>query len=654
MTTVSQIGRTSTLMASDQLLSSLRRTQLQLLDAQRAVSTGIDVATPSEFPARTAAILNLQQRLEGRAQHERNLGAARTLLNSTDAALSDVSDLLLEAKTIASSQIGVGSDAQTRSAQAGVVREQLRAAIELGNRQLNGVSLFGGRGAGAGDAVFQDFLGGVRYTGSTQNLLNDLGLDQLEGINSNGLEAFGALSSRVKGAVDLDPQATASTRLAHVNGALDRGVRLGQVSVTVNATEVIVDLTGADTLGDVATRVNDAIDGVSLGAGSLTVAGDGFTLTAGAGQTVTLADVGAGKVAADLGLELTAASGAVVGGDVDPRITELTAIASLGATVDWLSGLKITQGGVTKVADFSSATTVQDLVNTVEQLELGLRLEIDPDGKSLNIFSDVSGVDLSIGENAGGTTATDLGLRTYGLATNLEDFRFGLGIEPKSGGADFRVQLHSGGSFDVDADGLGTVADLIAAITAAAAGAGLSVGAPGDAGTDLNVGLASDGNGLRLEDGTAGGSDFRVLGVNASSVAAQLGIEVNAGAGSGITGEDRAQVRVESVFTHLLALHDALATNSEAGILVAGDGIESDIDQVTRARGDVGARTRRVEQQEERSEDLEILEKSLLSDLRDADLTEVVTRFQQLQQQVQAALTVGAQNLQLSFLDYLR
>jgi flagellin-like hook-associated protein FlgL len=652
MTTVNQIGRTSTLMASDQLLSSLRRTQLQLLDAQRAVSTGVDVATPSEFPARTAAILNLQQRLEGRGQHERNLAAARTLLDSTDAALSDVGDLLLEAKTVASSQIGLGSDAQTRSAQAGVIREQLRAAIELGNRQLNGVSLFGGRASG--DAVFQDFLGGVRYTGSTQNLLNDLGLDQLQGVNSNGHEAFGALSSRVRGAVDLDPQATAATRLVNINGTLDRGVRLGQVSVTVNATQVIVDLTGADTLGDVATRVNEAIDGVSPGAGSLALAGDGFTLTAGAGHTVTLADVGAGRAAADLGLELTAASGSVAGGDVDPRLTEQTAIASLGVTVDWLSGLKITQGGVTRVADFSAATTVQDLINAVGQLDLGLRLEIDAEGTSLNLFSDVSGIDLSVGENAGGATATDLGLRTYGLATRLEDFRFGLGIEPKPGGADFRVQLHSGGSFDVDADGLGTVADLIAAITAAATGAGLSVGAPGDAGTDLNVGLASDGNGLRLEDGTAGGADFRVLGLNASSVAAQLGIEVNAGAGAGITGEDRAKVRVESVFTHLLALQDALATNSEAGIRVAGDGIEGDIDQVTRARGDLGARTRRVEQQQERSEDLKILEQSVLSDLRDADLTEVVTRFQQLQQQVQAALTVGAQNLRLSFLDFLR
>jgi flagellin-like hook-associated protein FlgL len=44
----------------------------------------------------------------------------------------------------------------------------------------------------------------------------------------------------------------------------------------------------------------------------------------------------------------------------------------------------------------------------------------------------------------------------------------------------------------------------------------------------------------------------------------------------------------------------------------------------------------------------------MLSDLRDADFTEVVTKLLQLQQQLQASLQVGAQNLQLSFLDFLR
>jgi flagellin-like hook-associated protein FlgL len=43
----------------------------------------------------------------------------------------------------------------------------------------------------------------------------------------------------------------------------------------------------------------------------------------------------------------------------------------------------------------------------------------------------------------------------------------------------------------------------------------------------------------------------------------------------------------------------------------------------------------------------------MLSTLRDADMTEVITKFMQLQQQLQASLQVGAQNMQVSFLDFL-
>ena len=44
----------------------------------------------------------------------------------------------------------------------------------------------------------------------------------------------------------------------------------------------------------------------------------------------------------------------------------------------------------------------------------------------------------------------------------------------------------------------------------------------------------------------------------------------------------------------------------------------------------------------------------MLSELQDAEMTEVITRFVQLQQQLQASLQVGAQFLRTSLLDFLR
>ena len=139
-----------------------------------------------------------------------------------------------------------------------------------------------------------------------------------------------------------------------------------------------------------------------------------------------------------------------------------------------------------------------------------------------------------------------------------------------------------------------------------------------------------------------------------SLAATDLGILKNAGAGATINGDDTAKVRSESVFTHLINLRDSLLSNDERGITFAGGDIEQDVDAVVRARADIGARAQRVERQQTRSEDLSVAELTLLSELQDADFTEAITRFQQLQLQLQATMQAGAQTQQLSFLNFLR
>lgn len=651
--------RTTSMLSSNQMLSSLRRTQSSLASINQAIGTGVQVNRPSDAPASTSAILALQQRLEARVQYSVNFQFAETILNNTDQSLSDAGDILLEIQSIGSSQVGIGSTADTRLNQASVIDQQIQSLLDIANRRVQDVSLFGGTNTPPdnqnGGDVFIDFLGGYRYIGTRENLKTDVGLRQPLEYNSNGDEAFGALSARVKGSIDLNPTATNDTRLADLEGALGRGVASGSLRLVINGSPSTINLDNAHTLGDVITRVNDAINTASPGAGSLAFSGGGLALTAAAGNTLEISDIGAATTAADLGIVLTASSATVAGADLNPKITALTSLASLGTTIDWTSGLKITQGDQTRIADFSAATTVQDLANVIDNLRLGLRLEISEDQSALNLVSDVSGLELSVGENAGGTTAGDLGLRTFGLSTRLADFNHGLGVGNSVGADDFAIQLHDGSSFNVNIDSVTTVGELLTAIRNAATAAGLTVGDPGDVGTHFNVGLAPDGNGMALENGSlaAGGSAFRVTQLGTSLAATDLGIYHNAQTGNAINGEDRAKVRVESVFTHLIALRDALVSNDSTGITVATSHIENDVSKLTRIRGEVGVRTQRVIQQQERSEEMQIAEESMLDQLRGADLTEVITRFSQLQQQLEASLRAGSQNLQMSFLEFL-
>lgn len=650
MSTISPLlSRTSNLMSSELLRRRLQETQRELLLAQDQVSTGKILSRGSDAPANISAVLHLNQSKIERAQQTLNLEHARGVLNFGDASLRDITDILIEAQQVASSQIGVGSDATTRATQAEVIQAQLSGAIEAANRQFNGLAIFGGNnGSVDGSAVFESYLGGVRYTGGDLSLGNDGGALTDLTFNSNGLEAFGALSTRVATLVDLDPQADGQVLLRDINGARERGFAGGAINLTVNGTPTVVDLTTADTLDDVVTRINDAITNLDPAAGSIAIGPGGYTVTANAGSTITITDSAGGTTAADLGIDVTAASSSVAGGNLNVKLTERTQLSDFGTAIDFANGLLITQGENTEVADFSSATTVEDLQNVITSLNLGLRMTINADGTGLDMVSEVSGLELSVGEN-GGTTAEDLGLRTFGNTTLLSDFRNGVGVQTSvAGEPDLDITLHDGTNFTVDLTAASSVADVISLTQAAALTAGLTVG------VDFDIALAATGNGFAVTDNTVGGSDFSVTNAGLSFAAENLGIKVNAGSGTTIAGADQSKVRVENMFTHLQELMSSLRNNDEAGITLAGSSIEDDIDSVVSARARVGVQARRVEDQLTLIQDRDIQEQTMLSQLQDADLTEVLTRFTQLQMQLQASLQVGSSAQQLSLLDFLR
>ncbi len=643
-------SRTTSLQINDSLLRSLQRTQQQLFRAQNEINTLKSVNKPSEGPDKTSSILFLEQNIQERVQINENLQFALSMLNNADAALGDVTDVLIEAQSLASGQVGVGSDDETRKATAEVVDAQLTAIIEIANRQFNDLSIFGGNnGAGRNGEVFVEFLGGIRYLGSDTSLTGDIGDGRTQTINSNGLAAFGALSSRVRSQVDLDPTLVPTTKLSDVNGAQQLGVRSGSVQLVVDGAATVVDLTSAETVDDVVTRINAAINVIDPTAGAVTLNDHHFDLTANAGHTITIADIGESQTAADLGITGTAASVTLAGGDLNARITQQTSLGSLDAMIDFVNGLMITQGTETRTVAVNATDTVQDLQNRIESLGIGVRLEINDAGDSFNLISEVSGLSMSIGEN-GGTTAADLGLLTLGSDTRLDSFRNGLGVEPQEGVDDFRISLHDGTTIDIDATGLTTVGDLMARIQAEADAV---TAMPGD----LTVSLATVGTGIVLTDNTAGGGEFKVENLGLSLVADQLGLTANAGAGAAgasLTSEDKAQVRVDSVFTHLKDLSEALRNNDTLGITLAGERVENDVESVTSARATVGIEAARVVQTQQRMDDIDIMEKSMLSQLQDADLTEVITRYAQLQQQLEASLQSGSLLNQLSLLDFLR
>lgn len=652
----SNLVRVPNMLVNQIMLSTLNKAQHSLLDTEVQLATGKQINRASDDSLGASTISVLDNVIERREQWLRNLSHGEAVLGNLDAALADASDLIVEAKGIASSQIGIGSDAETRRTQGAVIDSMINEMLAVSNRQYQQIYFFGGSATAA--PPMQELLGGLRYQGQGDGLTNDVGQVISVGITISADKAFGALSTRVEGNFDLDPTMSLDTRLADLNGGRGLGVSLGSINVDVGGTDIPVDLSTAHTVADVIAILESEIQTVDAGATvALSPAGNSFDVTPSVGFPITIAELAGGTTAADLGLTGTYPAGATTSsGDVDPRLTEHTLLSGLSGVTFPLGTMRLSNGGQTRDLDLSAATTVQDLVNAVKSLQIGIRVEIAESGDRLNFINELSGGQMAVAEVGGGTTAGELGVRSLASWTRLEDFNDGRGVQIRSGSVDpisglpdpaadldLRITVKDGSSIDVDLSGALTVQDVLDAINGAATVAGVP----------LLADLALDGNGISINDGTVGVGPTTVEALNGSFAAADLGL-LGSTSGASLVGEDRATVAVDSVFSHLMSLRDALQADDERGITLAAERFESDISRLAEARAQVGVASRRVADAVTREEDLRIQDMALRSQIQDLDFTEAAIRFSTLQQQLQAGLLTMSRAGSLSLLDFLQ
>ena len=656
----SVFSRVPNALSSQLLLGSISRTNNQLIQLQVQLASGKALNRPSDNPIGASTVGVIDNMLERRDQILRNLSQADSMLGTLDATMQDAGDLLLEARSVGLSQMGVDSDPETRRNEAEVINSILQSMEALANRDYRGIHLFGG--SATGSSPFTGLLGGYQYNGSGNGLITDIGLGNNTPVTISGEEAFGGLSARVEGHRDLDPDLLPETRLSDLDGARGLGITRGSVSVNVNGVETQVDLSDASTIEDVYTRIEAAIQATDPGASVEIdpINAAGFRISLSVGTNVTISDPQVGVTAQDLGIAGTYAGGtSTAGGDLNPGLTWITPVDALAGVTTPLGTIRIENGSQSRDVDLSGAETIQDIRNAIEQLNLGVRVEIAESGDRISIHNEVSGLEMSIGEVGGGTTATELGIRSFDSETLLSEFNNGQGVDILSGSVDpvtglpdpdgdldFRVTLGDGRSFDVNLAGAVTVDDVMHAIDNAATVAGIAT--PGE----FSVGLASDGNGIQLNDLTGGGGDIEVTSLNNSSAASQLGILGSASAT--LTGEDRAKFAVDGVFSHLIALRDALLADDDSGIAFAVDNLEQDITRSTEARAKVGVRAQRVADAITREDDRKVQDLSLKSSIQDLDFASAAMRFSSLQQQLQASLSTASSVSNLTLLDFLR
>ncbi len=632
-------SRTTNAIQSQQLIASVQRDQAQLAKLQQQISSGSRLQQPSDDPVSAVRIFSLRTALNRQATFQSNIDTNQGFLSVTDQALGTVNDALNQAKSIALNGIGNNVNDSERAAFADQIASLVQSVTNAGNTQYNGRYLFGGS---FGTSPPFDNLGqSVRYNGDSQALQTFADFDFTVANNLDGQSAFAGLTVPVQNR-DLNPTLTLSTKLSDLSGGA--GVKAGSLDITVvNGGPAItksVDLTGAVTLQDVKTRIENAFAAESI---TVSVVIDpalqsGLKLTPSAG-TIAVQDTPGSQIASDLGIRAAAAV-SITGSDLDPRLTIFTPVASLnqGAGIGPTAGtgLRIVNGARTSVIDLDGAVTVQDVLNRIRAADPDVVADISPDGTGLAVSSRLSGVNFSIGEN-GGSNATNLGIRTLGASTLLSGLNFGTGVALDQGAA-LTVQRRDGSLVNIDLTGSATVQDVLDKVNAVDPG-------------HLTASLNAVGNGISLTDDSGTGT----LTVADNELSRRLGIAgSNSGGTAGVlVGTDVNPQQPAGALNTLTLLEQALRAGDNRTISRLLPRIDVEVGRVASARGFVGARQQLLDAVQNQLGETKISNQEALSKIADADLPALISELLQRQQTMQATLQVAARVNQLSILDYL-
>jgi len=631
------LARVSQNLRSFNLLETVQRNTRDLFRVQNQLATGLKVARSSDDPISAASVGTLDRRLELIAQLKRNLLHVNNVLTEGESAMQDAVELLMQVQTIASETVSDTSSPDERSSLARVVDSVLDQLVNVGNRRYLSTYLFAGNYQGGqpfamtGDGVvyYGDF-------GQARTLVDtDLSEDFL---TLSGAEFFKAVSTGVRGAIDLNPALTLQTRISELRGTTGRGVELGRILVSDGTQEVQIDLSGADTVGDLVDKLNAEMPD-SLEA---QIDAQGITIVSllGGGTPITIRDAAGGRSARDLGIAAEGLLGAAGGADLDPVLTLRTRLTDLnaGAGINLSGGLTIRNGSRSVSLDFSTAETIEDVLNLINLADVGVCARVADDGRRVEVLNRISGSDLTIEEN-GGSAATSLGIRSLHGGTLLSSLNDGRGIETVEG-SDIRVTTADGTSFEVDLDGAATLQDVIDRLNAAGGGA-------------ITAALAAQGNGLVITDNTVGAGVLRLERANYSPALDGLGLDQPV-IGNTLTGRDVNPVRTDSAFTALVELRDALRTDDRQAIAWAGQRLENALKRMQEVQGQMAAHAKAMDWREQLVEDEELQATLSLSEVRDVDVAEAVVRFGQFQTALQANLATASRVMNLSLIDFLR
>lgn len=175
-------------------LRMLLTNQRQINAASERVSTGLRFTRASEDPSAAAQVMRASTSLRAIEQYRRNVGAARTRLDTEETVLDQLSNTLMRARELGIAQASGTASAETRRMAQAEVDQLLGHAVSLANTRVNGGHLFGGERPDV--APFTIVTGGATYDFGTASPTGVMQVEvadgQMIGTGHDGTAVFGS------------------------------------------------------------------------------------------------------------------------------------------------------------------------------------------------------------------------------------------------------------------------------------------------------------------------------------------------------------------------------------------------------------------------------------------------------------------------------
>lgn len=209
---------TPQIMVSNAIANAQEQTA-QLAILQQQASSGKRILQPSDDPVGEMQVLAGQAQNNQLDTYQKNISDAQTKLNSSVSTLTQVSNLLTQAKDLGLQGSNSANTPSADQAMASQVNSILKEVIQLANTQQNGQYLYGGTASATTTPFTTNGQSQIVYNGSDQALSEPIGQGQQVQTVYAGNQVFqapdvfqllGNLSSELSNANNLSPAAQAT------------------------------------------------------------------------------------------------------------------------------------------------------------------------------------------------------------------------------------------------------------------------------------------------------------------------------------------------------------------------------------------------------------------------------------------------------------